>query len=217
MADEAVDYYVVATTYNNYQNNSASTYQVAIWTGATEPDATEPQYPVVPEIISTSASAAQIIVAQNVTLPELKGALLALGITATLDNGDAIPVANNPFAWTFNASNTQTRYENIHIVPYTVADGYQAAVVEIRYLQSALNEQSANALLLYPNPAVETVSISGLAGGETISILDLNGKIIAQTTAKGETANFAVSSLAKGVYLVAVQGGGKATVLKFVK
>ncbi|MDR0874236.1 MAG: T9SS type A sorting domain-containing protein [Prevotellaceae bacterium] len=209
-ADAAVDYYIIATTYENYASTDGTSYSVEIWVGSEDDKPTT-------EILSTSASETTVEVSYNATLLELRTALLALNITATFSNTSTLPVENNPFAWTFNEDKTAAYYTNINVPLYPKAENYTPATVTIVYLSSALNETGAASLLLYPNPAVDYVTVSGLTGSEKISILDLNGKTITQSTAKGETATFAVSGLSKGVYLVAVQNGGKVSVLKFVK
>ncbi|MDR0812129.1 MAG: T9SS type A sorting domain-containing protein, partial [Paludibacter sp.] len=79
------------------------------------------------------------------------------------------------------------------------------------------NTANANTLKLYPNPAVENIAVEGLAGGETISVSDLNGKVVARYIAGRGTQNISVADLSSGVYLLTVGNGAKVEMLKFVK
>jgi hypothetical protein len=78
-------------------------------------------------------------------------------------------------------------------------------------------ETKALPLKLYPNPAVEQITLSGLQGGELITILDLNGRVLSRITGIGDTQSFNVSSLSKGIYLLTIQAKGQMSVMKFVK
>jgi hypothetical protein len=52
---------------------------------------------------------------------------------------------------------------------------------------------------------------------ETISLIDINGRILRRMLAQGTTATIETSTLPGGVYIVAVQNGKKLTALKFIK
>ncbi|GHT38984.1 hypothetical protein AGMMS49965_03800 [Bacteroidia bacterium] len=66
---------------------------------------------------------------------------------------------------------------------------------------------------LYPNPATESVTITGLQGNETIRFYDANGRAVLTHKAKNSVEVIPVSQLQKGIYIVRI--GTKA--LKLVK
>jgi len=211
-ADSNIDYYLVATTWATYESSNNSIYKVSIWAGATEPTAAGST------IVKTVASTTKISVDKGATLYDLQAALFSLTLTATLDNAQTAPVINNPFAWTFNAGNTEAQYTNIDVPSYAIASSYQPAKVDIEYTDvGGVGGKTINALSLYLNPVSEMLNITGLAGSETINIVDITGKILISAKATGETATFAVGSLAQGTYIVTVQNSNEMNVLKFVK
>jgi hypothetical protein len=72
---------------------------------------------------------------------------------------------------------------------------------------SALADVQAASLNIYPNPARDIVTISGI--GEAVTITDLQGRTIVNydlrfTIYDGNTATINVSALTQGVYLVRV-------------
>lgn len=60
---------------------------------------------------------------------------------------------------------------------------------------------------LSPNPATETVRLSGLESG-LITICDYTGKPLQQITVTGRNTSFSVANLPAGIYLVRVQSNG---------
>ena len=69
---------------------------------------------------------------------------------------------------------------------------------------------------LYPNPAKESIVIEGLAGGETISLIGLDGRIWNNTTATNDKENISVNNLSKGTYLVSIAGAQGVQTLKLI-
>ncbi len=72
---------------------------------------------------------------------------------------------------------------------------------------------------LYPNPAVDVLTVTGLTSGEpsTFTISDMNGKTIAAGTLNGSRAVIDVASLPRAVYTIRVVNTGGAGVQRFVK
>lgn len=67
---------------------------------------------------------------------------------------------------------------------------------------------------MYPNPANESITFSGLSGNETVSIVDMAGKTVvpAQNLTGSQTLN--VSDIEAGIYNVVVISNGNKTVKK---
>ncbi len=72
-------------------------------------------------------------------------------------------------------------------------------------------------LKAYPNPAKNSVSISGLGPSASLSLIDVSGKTIRQSVANGNTCAFNIQSLAPGIYFIRVKQGSKITILKMIK
>ncbi|MDR2840637.1 MAG: T9SS type A sorting domain-containing protein [Paludibacter sp.] len=204
------NYYIVASNYNEYKRGGAGAFYLQVYTGA------EPAVPII-QIVSTTPSVNSISVADNVTLAEIKGALQSLvSLTAVTENAETLTIDNNPFGWVINAERTSAAYTNISANGFAAATNYQAATVNILGA-NGISSQNVKTLKLYPNPASEYIAIDGLAGGETLTILDLNGKILVRSTANGSEQKLSVKGLTNGVYLFAIQSSGQIEVLKFVK
>ena len=95
-----------------------------------------PTGPDFSEIVGTTASADHIEAEIGAMIYELRARLLALEITATVDNDDAMRIVNNnPLAWTFSEDMTHARFEYPAGLPesYVLSDNYLPAQVEILY------------------------------------------------------------------------------------
>ena len=60
----------------------------------------------------------------------------------------------------------------------------------------------AAALSIYPNPAVSTVSVSGLQPGARLTVIDMNGRIVDDFETDNSEIKYDVSSLPQGVYFI---------------
>ncbi|MBP5260490.1 MAG: M6 family metalloprotease domain-containing protein [Paludibacteraceae bacterium] len=74
-------------------------------------------------------------------------------------------------------------------------------------------QATAASVSLYPNPAVDAVTVNGVTPGETIVVYDLLGRAVKRTTATESTATFSIASLPQGNYMVRVGN----TVMRLVK
>ncbi len=81
-----------------------------------------------------------------------------------------------------------------------------SSVVPDEYLSVAKNEKATFGL--YPNPANESVVISGLTGDETISIVDMAGRTVLTAQNTGTTQTLNVSDFQAGIYNVVVTANG---------
>ncbi|MNE33058.1 hypothetical protein D3C80_1267030 [compost metagenome] len=76
----------------------------------------------------------------------------------------------------------------------------------------SVSENSIATFGLYPNPANESVTLSGLSGNETISIVDLAGKTVFSTENSGTTQTINVADVQAGIYnVVVISNGSKVT------
>ncbi len=75
---------------------------------------------------------------------------------------------------------------------------------------------SPGKLLVFPNPAENSINISGIQlenGKAQLRLMDIYGKLILEKTISETTANLETNQLAKGVYLIQC-GGSRATFVK---
>ena len=73
---------------------------------------------------------------------------------------------------------------------------------DVRTTVLAVNEFDQTKITIYPNPATEYISITGLDNIKSIKIISTDGKIISTITNKGEIN---ISKLVPGVYFVEIQ------------
>ena len=68
---------------------------------------------------------------------------------------------------------------------------------------------------LYPNPATNTVTVSGVAQGE-LTITDLTGRTVATHTVSADNTGIDISQLAPGAYFVRIASGDDVAVKKLI-
>lgn len=86
------------------------------------------------------------------------------------------------------------------------------SVAPDEYLSVADNH--AVAFGMFPNPANESVVISGLTGNETIAIVDMAGRTVLTTQNSGTSHTLNVADFQAGVYNVVVTSNGNKTTKK---
>jgi len=80
---------------------------------------------------------------------------------------------------------------------------------------TSIGEMPSSAMLnVYPNPAIDQLTVSGLQSGETISVYNVSGQQLLVRKATSETEQFAVGHLPAGIYLVKT---GNGQTLKWIK
>jgi hypothetical protein len=67
---------------------------------------------------------------------------------------------------------------------------------------SSIKQESS--LAIYPNPAKESVNISGLMDKSTIQIVDLNGRIVRSLITTDNNTTIAIDGLMSGIYIVKI-------------
>lgn len=81
---------------------------------------------------------------------------------------------------------------------------------------AGVDDQSKNEIGLYPNPSNGVFSITGLKTGAFVEIIDMNGKLLHQQTAKGDVLNVSLTNQSAGTYVVYVTQNGVKKELKLV-
>jgi hypothetical protein len=102
-----------------------------------------------------------------------------------------------------------------------VADGQTNGIELAAYIRSLMNSTSINDIeksntdiILFPNPAKTTLSITNLSSGTLISVTGLDSKTISSMKVESTTASFNVSNWNKGIYLFNIQEKNSVTVRK---
>jgi hypothetical protein len=75
-------------------------------------------------------------------------------------------------------------------------------------------EDESDQISLYPNPANDMVTISGIITPVTLEICNSGGEIV--KTMIVEKGSFNVGELPKGIYLIKINNGSELTVKKLV-
>lgn len=72
-------------------------------------------------------------------------------------------------------------------------------------------------ILVYPNPAAERVTVSGISKGAELTVTDLSGKLLLHDVATDDVADITVACLQSGIYLIHISGTGYKATAKFCK
>jgi hypothetical protein len=135
----------------------------------------------------------------------------------------AIPNAglpNNPVALNGVTINSSTIWSNLFLNPtstvYADCDyNPNATFPDAKVLSVEENEVK---YALYPNPAKDVLTISGIEGKVNYFVSAINGQQIVQGTLQNGASTIDVSNMADGVYVIKlVDEAGKLSVFKFVK
>jgi len=102
----------------------------------------------------------------------------------------------------------------------TIADvnsNNDTACVAITVNSSGLEDQTANAWTLAPNPASTNIAIIGAEGKGTLRVYDSRGALLIQQKEDSLQKELYVGQLAAGVYTLEIIQGDQRQVMKFVK
>lgn len=148
------------------------------------------------------------------------------GVTEiTLDAGAGFA----SYLWSDFVTTTQTyvvRPSNSGTISVAVEDGFGcngADTIEVNFV-TGINEFSASSLKLYPNPAVDQVSVDftnmGNANNVEVTFMTISGKVVlserVNVTGDSFTQTFDVSSLATGSYMVSFKANDEVIVRQFI-
>jgi hypothetical protein len=82
---------------------------------------------------------------------------------------------------------------------------------------TGLTTDNDQPLILYPNPANDALMISNIPQNSSVSIYDLQGRLMLKTMAASGNPTIDVGALSRGVYILKISNTNAESVLKFVK
>ena len=144
------------------------------------------------------------------------------GFTYVL-NGGALTLINtsqnaSSFSWNFGDGGTANQAQPSYT--YTVPGAYTITLIatnacgdsdtttqQIQVL--GLHDLGNAGLVLYPNPSTGHFTIDGLDDfiGETLSVIDLAGRMVASCPIKSSLENVSLVNMVEGLYLIKIQNG----------
>lgn len=140
----------------------------------------------------------------NATNPEI--ALTNTGLPGwdgdywvTSDNGNFVMVSKNK-GFTLYFSNDSSEPECIPVLSNSTFFG-----------------KDKIAVVVYPNPAVNSINVEGVDTNSTVTIINIQGKIVLRTSINAEASSIQISSLTKGVYFLNLVSGSSQKTITFVK
>jgi hypothetical protein len=91
------------------------------------------------------------------------------------------------------------------------------AVTVLQNMPNGINEIDESMLYLYPNPSTTDITINNVSIGTTISIYDLEGKVLISKTSTSTVEKIDISMFANGFYTVVLKDNNMIKTLKFIK
>lgn len=79
--------------------------------------------------------------------------------------------------------------------------------------QTIVEEVANQGILLYPNPAMESVNLSGVPADANITIFNMSGSVVSNMKANDNVLNINVANYKSGIYFIRINS----EVVKFIK
>ena len=80
-----------------------------------------------------------------------------------------------------------------------------------------LSNGKSSKIIVFPNPATDAISISGLNNTDIIRLISMDGKILKQQNAGAESVIMHIEKYQSGTYIIQIQNDKEVTQQKFVK
>ena len=134
---------------------------------------------------------------------------------------DAVKFFNSCIGWSGETEDFSSDLGGMFKWRYHFSLDGNAIAPDDENISSATTHDLSNTISarLYPNPAKDAVIINGLnpSAKTIISLFNISGKLVQQSTSNGESYQLNIQKLAAGSYYVQIQSGEKTATLKFVK
>ncbi|WP_294818504.1 leucine-rich repeat protein [uncultured Flavobacterium sp.] len=187
--------------------------------------ATAVESQIITVIQPAAAPAPSLVVSANSFNVAQAGESVTANITANVawtatSNSEWLTVA--PGSGTGDATLTLTATPNTTGAERTAlvevsANGVESQIITVTQSGTMGNDDfNALSIKVYPNPATDAVTVSGLSADALLEVLSINGSVMAKQ-AIGNNGTFSVAALPAGFYFARITSEGKTTVKKIVK
>jgi hypothetical protein len=123
---------------------------------------------------------------------------------------------NNPYAGTNYYIVKAVKMENGTCGTYMNSSlGIMAAVDNVNGNNTGIERAEVSVMSIYPNPATETVSITGVVES-MVQVLDINGRVIFSGKSTEDKLSINVSEWSKGIYIIVSKRDNKIETGKLV-
>lgn len=193
-AEEAGDYYVVATTYDEYDEDGHGNYFLNIWgTG------NEPSYIMEINLVSLSSSLTNIVVDENASEIEILIALSNLVIKGETDQELIITIENNPYLWVISEDGKTATFVPSALEGYVLAEGLSLTVTINDNTGVEKTEASNDVTVFGLN---KNITITNAIQGANLSIYDIAGRLVINKAMISSSETVSVPKA--GIYIVRV-------------
>lgn len=125
-------------------------------------------------------------------------------------------VTTNATTHTLTNLNAETGY-TVKVRAACAAGGYSEWSDEQTFTTLVgIDDVESSAIALYPNPASTTVTLTGIEGEAVVTVVDMNGRVAGEWTAKGGELTIDVTGLSQGAYFVRVTGDQGTAIRKLI-
>jgi len=91
-----------------------------------------------------------------------------------------------------------------------------SAITSFKASTGILGNNSLSSVKVFPNPSYGLVNISGIIPGTSLTITDLQGKVLMEKIADSDNTEFDLTGYQPGVYFVKISQNGKSIFRKIV-
>jgi hypothetical protein len=106
---------------------------------------------------------------------------------------------------------------DIFVLIYKKWDGFNVDTVEIPDTNHVDTIVITTEISIYPNPAQNQFIITGITENNSITVMDMLGRITYQTTSSTNLTAINTTHWARGIYMVHVKGSQSSATLKVIK
>ena len=131
-------------------------------------------------------------------------------------NGTIVETTTNSV--TINGLESESTYD-IYVRQYCTDEVYSQWSSMLRITTDAeqgIDDVESARVTLYPNPASQMVTIGGIEGEATVSIVDMNGREVYSTNSASESLTLDLTGYAKGAYFVRITGERTQAIRKLI-
>ena len=131
---------------------------------------------------------------------------------AAISRVNALQSSNNTYSYTDNAVFASTNNKVFYRLKIVDKNGNYSygSIVKL----TSIKESKIG---VFPNPAINAITISGLNSKDVIRVLSIDGKILLQQTAQVQSMIINIEKYKSGSYILQVQNDTEVTQQKFVK